>query len=263
MTGNRKHILVLAPHPDDECLQTAGVIRSAVMAGDTVSVCFATNGDYDGEQVAAARVAESRQVLARLGGLAEQTYFLGYPDTGMPYRESFLWRLYEGETGLRSRWRRQETWTPEGRDFSFLRSGCHSPYTAESFRRDLGELLALLAPQEVYVSAPGDCHGDHDALGRFTAEAVKALRRRPKLYYYLVHADEENRWPNRSGPLFSRPDVEGRIGKMERRPLPRGFSAGDKAALINLYASQSPAAYGGYLLSFAKEDELLFQAVDL
>ena len=259
LTGADRHILILAPHQDDECLQTAGVIRAAVLAGNTVDVCFATNGDYAGEQTAAVRAAESRQVLSILGVPAERILFLGYPDTGMPYEESFLRRLYEGRSGLRSRWGREKTWTPEGRDFRFLRSGYHSAYTADSFRRDLAELFALLRPDEVYVSAPGDRHGDHDALGRLTAEAVSAYAGHAELYYYLVHADEGDWWPNRRGSVFSVP-APPFPGKMERRRLPRGFSAGDKAALIKRYVSQDPAAYGGYLLAFAKEDELLFRA---
>ena len=262
--NRNRHILILAPHPDDECLQTAGVIRSAAAAGAEVSVCFATNGEYAAESDAAVRAAESRQVLAALGVPAERVWFLGYPDTGMPYGESFLRRLYDGGTGLTSRWGRRETWTPEGRDFRFLRSGRHGSYTAEGVRRDLQELLEILKPDEVYTSAPGDCHGDHDALGRFTAEAAGAVFRRPTLYYYLIHADQTDTWPDRNAAVFSVPplpdDSPLRQSQAERRPLPAGFSAGDKRDLIERYVSQTPAAYEGYLLAFAKEEELLFRS---
>lgn len=262
--GGRKRILVLAPHQDDECLQTAGVIRAAVLAGDAVSVCFATNGEYAGEQDAAVRAAESRAVLAELGVPVDRIFFLGYPDTGMPYGESFLRRLYGGRTGLRSRWGRTETWTPEGRDFRFLRSGRHGPFTPEGVRRDLRDLLDLLRPDEVYASAPGDRHGDHDALGRFAAEAVRAAPRRPALWYYLIHGDETDRWPGREDAAFSGPipDGLGIPGERELRRLPPGFSPEDKRRLIERYVSQDPAAYSGYLLAFAKEDELLFRARD-
>ena len=55
-----------------------------------------------------------------------------------------------------------------------MRSGCHGTYTAASVLRDLSDVLALVNPDTVYVTAPGDCHGDHDALGRFTTQAVAA-----------------------------------------------------------------------------------------
>ena len=173
-TSSRR-ILLLAPHQDDECLQTAGIIYQAAHSGAHVSVCFATNGEYASEADAAVRAAESRSVLAALGVPAEQIYFLGYPDTGMPYEESFLRRLYDGCRVSASRWGRTETWRPDGQDFHFMRSGCHGTYTAASVLRDLSDVLALVNPDTVYVTAPGDCHGDHDALGRFTTQAVAAM----------------------------------------------------------------------------------------
>lgn len=42
----------------------------------------------------------------------------------------------------------------------------------------------------------------------------------------------------------------------ERRPLPDGFPPAEKYSLIQSYTSQDPAAYNGYLLAFAKNDEL-------
>ena len=47
-TSSRR-ILLLAPHQDDECLQTAGIIYQAAHSGAHVSVCFATNGEYASE----------------------------------------------------------------------------------------------------------------------------------------------------------------------------------------------------------------------
>lgn len=158
-TSSRR-ILLLAPHQDDECLQTAGIIYQAAHSGAHVSVCFATNGEYASEADAAVRAAESRSVLAALGVPAEQIYFLGYPDTGMPYEESFLRRLYDGCRVSASRWGRTETWRPDGQDFHFMRSGCHGTYTAASVLRDLSDVLALVNPDTVYVTAPATGHGE-------------------------------------------------------------------------------------------------------
>ena len=38
-------ILILAPHPDDECLGTGGLIQQALAKGAKVKVVFITNGD--------------------------------------------------------------------------------------------------------------------------------------------------------------------------------------------------------------------------
>lgn len=256
-------ILILAPHQDDECLQTAGVIKRAVAAGDSVHVCFATNGEYEGEEFAAIRAAESRSVLKTLGVPPEHIRFLGYADTGMPYEDSFLQRLYrEPETPLRSRWGRGETWTPDGGDDGYRRRGVHSPYTAAGIRRDLEAVLSELLPDEIYVSAPGDCHGDHDALGRFTEDAVEALGGtqpdwKPALFYYLVHGDAADAWPDRTAAEFSLPDGWDGLWREEHRPLPSRFSPAEKRALLLRYASQKPEAYEGFLLAFARNEELL------
>jgi LmbE family N-acetylglucosaminyl deacetylase len=263
----RRRILLLAPHQDDECLQTAGVLRAAADRGEDVWVCFATNGEYEGEEFAAVRARESLEVLAALGVPSEHVWFLGYADTGMPYADSFLQRLYRDPGArLSSRWGRRETWTPGGGDYGRLRRGAPSPYTAAGFRRDLSAVLEELEPDEIYVTAPGDCHGDHDALGRFAAEEIGALRARrprwrPELFFCPIHGDGEDRWPARDAPRFPLPPQAEQIpGRPERRPLPAGFSPADKRALIGRYVSQRPEAYGGYLLAFAKEDELLFRA---
>lgn len=233
-TSSRR-ILLLAPHQDDECLQTAGIIYQAAHSGAHVSVCFATNGEYASEADAAVRTAESRSVLAALGVPAEQIYFLGYPDTGMPYEESFLRQLYDGCRVSASRWGRTETWRPDGQDFHFMRSGCHSTYTAASVLRDLSDVLALVNPDTVYVTAPGDCHGDHDALGRFTTQAVAAMENPPALYYYLIHADRTDIWPERDAERFRLPPMAADHPLLrcaaERRPLPDGFSTRGKIQL--------------------------------
>ena len=263
--------MILAAHQDDECLQTAGVIRSAAESGARVVVCFATNGEYETENAAAVRAQESRLVLQELGVPQEWVWFLGYADTGMNYGDSFLHRLHSrSECLIPSRWGRRETWTPDNADYRYLRSGTHSGYTAESFRRDLSDVLAETLPDEIYVTAPGDCHGDHDALGRFTTEAVAALVEketawRPALYYYLIHADETNEWPERETDAFIEPEgLDGTplgLCRAEHRPLPEGFTSVDKQALICRYPSQSPEAYQGYLMAFAKRDELLFRPI--
>lgn len=163
---------------------------------------LATNGEYASEADAAVRTAESRSVLAALGVPAEQIYFLGYPDTGMPYEESFLRQLYDGCRVSASRWGRTETWRPDGQDFHFMRSGCHSTYTAASVLRDLSDVLALVNPDTVYVTPPATATAIMTPLGRFTTQAVAAMENPPALYYYLIHADRTDIWPERDAERF-------------------------------------------------------------
>ena len=134
---------------------------------------------------------------------------------------------------------------------------------AANVLRDLSDVLALVNPDTVYVTAPGDCHGDHDALGRFTTQAVAAMENPPALYYYLIHADRTDIWPERDAERFRLPPMAADHPLLrcaaERRPLPDGFPPAEKYSLIQSYTSQDPAAYNGYLLAFAKNDELVFR----
>lgn len=44
---NSDKVLILAPHPDDEAIATAGVIQKALKAGSDIKVVFFTNGDFN------------------------------------------------------------------------------------------------------------------------------------------------------------------------------------------------------------------------
>jgi LmbE family N-acetylglucosaminyl deacetylase len=93
-------LLILAPHPDDECLGTGGVIQQALAKGAKIKVIFITNGDNNpwpqrylekrwfigpeerkrwGER----RKIEAENSLEILGGDKVSTTFLGLPDAGI------------------------------------------------------------------------------------------------------------------------------------------------------------------------------------
>lgn len=266
-----RKILVFAPHQDDEVLHCAGVLKKAVQQGADIRICFATNGEYEDEALAAVRSRESLTALAKLGVTADAAVFLGYADTGMPPRDSFFYRLFLDQTGitLPSCWGKTETWLPDGmREYRFLKDGVHSPYTRAAVLRDITDLLREFRPDEIYVTAPCDLHGDHAALGAFVSEALAALTAestwRPKLYHFLIHTADEKSWPPRTGDFFPEPADSCALGldwaAREVRPLPDGFTAQDKYNLLFTYASQDPHAYDDYLIGFAKAEELFFPA---
>lgn len=263
-------LLVLAPHQDDELLHCTGTLWRAAKQKKQICVCFVTNGEFDEEALAATRIKESQNALSVLGVPEDSIVFLGYADTGMPKEESFLYRLYHSEpnTLLSSRWGRCETWVPEGKkEFRYMRNRKHSPYTRRAFLQDLVDLLQVKQPDEIYVTAPGDLHGDHGALGQFTKEAVAIVQKntpdwQPKGYWYLVHTLYEDKWPPRAGSTFTKPEDCEKLGldwnRREIRLLPTEITAQEKHKLLLGYQSQHPHAYGDFLLSFAKDEELLF-----
>jgi LmbE family N-acetylglucosaminyl deacetylase len=66
-----EHLLVVAPHPDDEVLGAGGLLQIAAAAGARVEICAVTDGEasYGGiasEQLRRLRTAESINALGRL-----------------------------------------------------------------------------------------------------------------------------------------------------------------------------------------------------
>ncbi len=97
---SRTSLLVVAPHPDDETLCCAGVIRRVLAAGGRASIVWLTSGDGSEldlliiektlrmhpekmRDLAARRMREARAAAAVLGVPAARRFFLGYPDGGL------------------------------------------------------------------------------------------------------------------------------------------------------------------------------------
>jgi len=77
-------------HPDDECIQTGGVMAKAAADGHRVVLVVATRGEHGevpdgfldhGEELWQRRVRETNDAAAHLG--VERIEFLGYVDSGM------------------------------------------------------------------------------------------------------------------------------------------------------------------------------------
>jgi LmbE family N-acetylglucosaminyl deacetylase len=86
-----RHLLVIAPHPDDESLGMGGTIAAAVEAGVPVTVAFLTCGEgshrgsasYPPAALATQRRLEALEALRQLGLGAEHAVFLDLPDGGL------------------------------------------------------------------------------------------------------------------------------------------------------------------------------------
>ena len=77
-------------HPDDESIQTGGVLARAADEGHRVVLVIATKGEHgeinegvldDGESLAERRVVETERAAKILG--VDRVEFLGYVDSGM------------------------------------------------------------------------------------------------------------------------------------------------------------------------------------
>jgi len=165
-----RRVLVLAPHPDDETLATAGLIQRALAAGAEVRVVFVTDGEDNpwpqrvlerrwrlgaperahwGER----RRAETLAALACLGVSASSAVFLHFPDRRLT---------------------------------SLLLSGGAAVVAA------LAAELTAWRPTLVVAPATVDQHPDHNALGvllRLAIDRMVAIQRRFTELAYVVHGN--------------------------------------------------------------------------
>lgn len=263
--------LVFAPHPDDETLGAAGLMRQARLRGDDVRVVILTNGD--GFRISAAqcfhelnvppkdfvryaylRQGEARTALGVLGIPADHVLFLGYPDRGlMP-----MWT---------------DHWTPE-RSVSSAYTGAdhspyvdsptpHAPYCGESLLDDIKKQMQAAQPTDIYVTHPNDDHPDHAAASVFVRTALEQLRaagipwaKAAHLHYYLVHRGD---WPVPQGLHEDAALLPpGQMASLDTRWAALPLTKRDtqkKYAAIKRYHSQVEMS-SRFLYSFARENEL-------
>ncbi|MDI6606126.1 MAG: PIG-L family deacetylase [Candidatus Omnitrophota bacterium] len=255
-----ERILILAPHPDDEAIGTAGIIQSALQAGAPIKVCYLTNGDFNELSYLLTRVdiaffsadflrlgrqrrQEAIRAMNYLGLHDSDLLFLGYPDFGTLEIMLKYW----------------------GKDHPFEHPLTRisrvpykdAPYEGESILKDLKKVLLDFKPTKIFVSHPADTNQDHRALYLFLRVALWDLAdkiKEPQVLPYIVHVVG---WPRPKGyypnqeliPPQNLKRVPWRILALK----PQETQIKHKA--ISLYPSQvrcDPA----YLYSFARKNEL-------
>lgn len=205
---SRGGLVVITPHPDDETLGFAGLIREYSVAGKPVSVTVVTDGDAfceactfwknpsagatsttlcsadDLASFAAVRHQETIRALEHIGGPSPR--FLGYPDTGI----GVAWKTLQAGKGS-SPLRRS--------DFSGCTScgacgvgygaGPATALTGETLRQQIKELIARSAADALVGTTHWlDGHPDHAALGKLVREVNAELPTPRAVAYSVIHA---------------------------------------------------------------------------
>lgn len=254
-------LLVVSPHPDDETLCCAGVIRRVVAAGGHVSIVWLTSGDGSEldllliekalrvqpakmRDLAARRMREARAAAAILGVPPRRQFFLGYPDGGLlslltdhftvPYYSRFTAAL----------------------DVPYAHTlGAGHPYTGESLERDFTRVLERVRPSLVLAPSPQDGHSDHRAAGILTLRVLSRRHQLSRARYWIVHGGRV--WPSPRGlkmklPLKAPP--RGRGLPLVPFPLHR-LEEADKLEAVRQYQTQM-RVMSSFLLSFVRTNEL-------
>ena len=136
-------ILVVAPHPDDECLGCGGAIALLRSLGYSICILVISDGamshpnsrKYPSAALRSLRAEETRSAMAILGVDAGQISFLGLPDGAVP--------------------------TSENSSFSAAVSACQN-------------YLETIAPQTIFLPWRHDPHADHRATWQIVQAALKS-----------------------------------------------------------------------------------------
>ncbi len=206
-TPGRAELLVLAPHPDDESLMTAGVLAAAVKRGKRVVVAYATNGDLGCERSGLTRDGEALAALGVLGVPVRSVYFLGYPDGHLSdLGASTLAPLARRDSAANCT-AGNTTYAIKNADLHRVLTGGPAPYAAAAFVGDLAALLDRVQPRDIYVSHPVDYHLDHAFTYAYLRRALEHLPswrpRAVRVHRSLVHVG--GCWPTAKSPAVAAP----------------------------------------------------------
>ena len=196
-------LLIVSPHPDDESLCCAGLMRRALAQGARVSVVWVTGGDafeLDArlvekrlrpgllglQKLGEQRIGEAMAAADKLGIPPANRFVLGYPDRGI--QRLMLDHFF---VPFRSRYTGQSS-------VGFASAvSPQAPYEGRMLDADLRKVIDRTAPTHVFVASPLDAHPDHSASGEFVMRILGERNQLDRVYYWIIHGGFD--WPRPRG----------------------------------------------------------------
>jgi LmbE family N-acetylglucosaminyl deacetylase len=257
-------VLIVAPHPDDECIATGGLIQQAIAASARVHVVYLTYGDnYElaywalkkipaltpaqYRSLGETRHAEAIKGTGSLGLKPDDLTFLGYPDSG-------TLRIWE------------TTWKPDTSRFHEATgtrvvpyADARSPgsaYNAAAILKDFELVLRSFTPTVVALPSPVDLNPDHQAAYLYATAALFDLGLSPTQYTYIVH-QRHFPMPRLYNPLavLTPPSFVASLPLPLRNLELTAGQVGLKHTATMLYRSQTEVS-GSLLASFCRQNEV-------
>lgn len=267
IAANALHILIIAPHPDDEAISLGAYIADRVAAGDTVTGVIITDGEAFAKAVRANRLSkkpvltsidflklgkirrrEGSLALSQMGIPSARQIFMGYPGNSL----NRIYKTQNPELLIRSRATRQRygiaSWKGQRREI---------PFTRKTFVNDLNEILTTEKPDILIIPAAFDSNSDHYATHALIMERLKILNLKPVIKSYLVHRGSRKFYPK---PYGYRPeagifDPVGVPAPSRYFPTQAGNIAKEKA--LRSHKTQIRLK-DGFLLSFIRKEEIFW-----
>ena len=234
-------VLIVAPHPDDESISSAGVIRYSVKNKIPIHLLFITNGGKSklGEE----RHYETFNATAKLGLPREDIIFLDYPQAvNSLFNENWDEKdFYSDGT------------THDQNPFAYQKNASYSGFSLE---KNMETVIEDFKPTIIIYPYSNDAHPDHWGTSAFVDYTTNKIDYKTKKYTYLVHVDSLWPFPRSYVPqtYMLPPDFLTNNDKWMVFPL-KDSDEKLKFSAINSYKSQIKSD-PTYLRSFVRKNEL-------
>jgi LmbE family N-acetylglucosaminyl deacetylase len=201
---DNERILIVSPHPDDESLAVAGIIKKAVDNNQSVLLVEVTDGSgsinssklrkFNEEHNSSGSLVEIRRnetinAMKTLGLSEENIIFLGYPDGGLNHMFNDNWGV---EIPFKS--------NNEFNQFDYCPYNYtykqNSSYSGACLSHDLNKIIHEFKPTSIYYPDVGDEHKDHRATSAFVMYSSAENNYTGNKYTYLIH--KSRNWPSPS-----------------------------------------------------------------
>ncbi len=169
-------VLIVAPHPDDETIATAGVIRYCIENNIPIYVVVITNGGSG--ELSITRYHESLNATRILGLPPNNITFFDYtPGVDSLFNEN--WDKPIDVYGDHTQ-----------NAFAYQKN---VPYTGVSLEKNIENVITDFKPTIIIYPNPNDSNPDHWGTSSFVEYATNKLNYTGQMYTYLVHVSSV--WP--------------------------------------------------------------------
>lgn len=178
---DQDRVLVIAPHPDDEAIACAGVIRYCTENNIPVKIIVLTDG-YLGAS-AEKRHEESINAMEKLGVEQKDILFLGYPDGVLP---SLLTKNWDSDNPYILNGNTKNV------DYSYAYEQ-NATYSGANLYDNLAEIITKYHPTIIFYPDSEDEQIDHWAGNAFIEYVMAKTDYQGREYTYIVH--DPPHWP--------------------------------------------------------------------
>ncbi|MCE5214685.1 MAG: PIG-L family deacetylase [Methanobacterium sp.] len=237
-------VLIIAVHPDDESIASAGVISYCIEHNIPLKIVVLTDG-YLGSS-AVTRHDESIAAMKILGVNPDNIIFLGYPDGSLP---SLLTKNWESNNPYKV----NNTTNNANYTYSYQKN---ATYSGTNLYHNLAEIMSNFQPTIIFYPDSEDEQIDHWAGNAFTEYVMAQTNYNGSGYTYIVH--DPPHWPSPrtytpEAYLLPPPELTYINYKFVLFPLDQ-YQERLKEAAIGSYPSQINT--DSYIRSFIRKNEI-------